>query len=224
MELGIVYLIREKGKPRYVGQTFQTLSKRWESHKEDAKHKKKTPLHVAMSSHLQDFSVQEIERANSPETLDLFEKYWICKFNTQAPDGYNVTKGGQGRHTKLPGNFLYSELIEEVKRVVQEISTGSVVGQSIDPKTSFDRLRFAPSFVMGKNTKGIAYTAFSVAQLLGRTKRGSEVGRKRERASSSVVTALNALALVEVGVLKEEDLESISVPTISSLWAKHRKK
>jgi hypothetical protein len=31
------------------------------------------------------------------------------------------------------------------------------------------------------------------------------------------------VGLVEVGVLKEEDLESISVPTISSLWAKHRK-
>lgn len=76
----------------YVGQTKRTLQERWNGHcrKEDC-----VALHNAIEKYgKENFTVEEIDRAESEEELNLKEAYWIDKLNTMHPNGYNLRTGG----------------------------------------------------------------------------------------------------------------------------------
>lgn len=99
---GFIYLITNKvnGK-QYVGQTTQTVSSRFRSHKERAK-KPKQYIHNAMHIYgIDNFEIKQIEKETALsleelcESLDKLEMYYIKKFNTLNPNGYNNTIGGR---------------------------------------------------------------------------------------------------------------------------------
>ena len=42
----------------------------------------------------ENFTIEEIEKCNSIDELNLREQFWIKELNTLAPNGYNLTTGG----------------------------------------------------------------------------------------------------------------------------------
>lgn len=91
----IVYLITNKinGK-QYVGQTIQKLEDRWKTHRSSISGC--LALKSAIEKYCPDnFTVEVIYEANSMEELNKKEQEFINKLNTLAPNGYNLTTGGE---------------------------------------------------------------------------------------------------------------------------------
>ena len=96
---GYIYIItNSKSHHKYVGQTLQTIEKRWHQHKLDSK-KYDYPLYRAMKKYgLNSFEINEIEKCVSKNKiklsriLDEKEIYWISYFDT-FNNRYNSTIG-----------------------------------------------------------------------------------------------------------------------------------
>ncbi len=117
-----IYKITNKinGKS-YIGQTIRSIRERWENHKTTAKYlKRDTYLYKAIRKYgLENFTIEEIDGANSLSELNYKEFIAIHKNNTLAPNGYNLKEGG--------GNKTNSEasLIKAVsKRNIKKGGTG----------------------------------------------------------------------------------------------------
>lgn len=90
------------GKQRaYIGMTMRPLDARWRAHCADARRGSKGLLHRAIRKYGADnFSVKEIKVSFDWEKLCTSEVYYIRKFDTLYPGGYNLQTGGkQGLHT-----------------------------------------------------------------------------------------------------------------------------
>ena len=90
----IIYCITNKinGKP-YIGQTIRTLEERIADHK----HCKKTLIGKAIQKYGwsdKTFKVEILEVCETLEQLNEREKFWIAKYNSIVPNGYNMTEGG----------------------------------------------------------------------------------------------------------------------------------
>jgi group I intron endonuclease len=108
----IIYKIVNKinGKV-YVGQTRQILQKRIAFH---VWHNE-TPIQKALNKYgINNFTITIIDDAGSREVLNEKEQYWIKELNCMAPNGYNLTAGGEG--------LLYPS--EETRRKIGEKSKG----------------------------------------------------------------------------------------------------
>ena len=99
---GFIYLIINNinGK-RYIGQTIQTIQKRWNSHV--AKYGKRPMVDKAIDLYgKENFTVKEIEKisfkskAELKNQLNILEQFYIKKYNTLSKNkmGYNLTEGG----------------------------------------------------------------------------------------------------------------------------------
>lgn len=110
----LVYLITNtiNGK-RYVGQTSGSLERRWFLHKN---RKSCTALRSAIDKYGENnFTVEALFSVPTKELTGELEIEYIARYNTRAPNGYNLTKGGEGvaalpddvrirRNQKLLGN------------------------------------------------------------------------------------------------------------------------
>lgn len=95
---GVVYLVTNTvtGKV-YVGQTTQTLKRRWRGHIADARTRlKPPPLHLAILKYGENsFSIQCLEECGNRQALDEAERKWVNIYNSSdSNQGYNCTKGG----------------------------------------------------------------------------------------------------------------------------------
>lgn len=106
--MGWIYLITNTVTGhRYVGQTSRTVTARWKQHVSDALHKpnKMTLMGRAIRKYgAESFSVETIGQFTN--CLGEAEKLFIAELNTFAPNGYNLTQGGDGgmvgyKHTPL---------------------------------------------------------------------------------------------------------------------------
>lgn len=91
---GIVYLLIDGTNDReYVGQTIFTVEKRFKIHA-----KADTYIgHVIRARGGEDlFATAILKVCYSKAELDFWEKYFIKARNTKAPNGYNLTDGGEG--------------------------------------------------------------------------------------------------------------------------------
>lgn len=90
-----IYMIRNNVNGKlYIGQTISTLKDRFIHHKKPgfARH---PALFVAMNKYgRENFSIHELDTAKSLEELNLLEPYYIQKYNSLAPNGYNLQTGG----------------------------------------------------------------------------------------------------------------------------------
>jgi group I intron endonuclease len=92
----IIYLITNdiNGK-QYVGQTTQSLKRRWMEHIWDTNKGSTYAIHRAIRKYgAEHFHIKEIDIASSRSELNDKEKYWIAKLNTMYPNGYNLVEGG----------------------------------------------------------------------------------------------------------------------------------
>lgn len=86
----------------YVGQTAQTLERRWTGHCLRAQRQKtQYKLQTAIAEHGKDaFIIEQIDAAKNKAEADEKEIYWIKKLDT-INKGYNVSRGGYyGGNTK----------------------------------------------------------------------------------------------------------------------------
>lgn len=96
---GYIYIIsNKKNGKQYIGQTLKDVHTRFIGHCSNNPH---TYIDRAIQKYGQDnFVVEQIERIvgkdreDVKETLDYLEKFYIDKFNTLSPSGYNVDTGG----------------------------------------------------------------------------------------------------------------------------------
>lgn len=95
----IIYKITNKiNGMAYIGQTKRTLETRWKDHinaSRCANSEAKFKLQRAILEHgAENFTVEQIDIATTPEEADLKEMYWINHFGTFG-NGYNSNPGGK---------------------------------------------------------------------------------------------------------------------------------
>ena len=97
-----VYMIKNtlNGKI-YIGQTTKNIKRRWQKHC-NLKHSCCPILSRAINKYgKENFTIEEIDGTNSLSELNYLEKHYIYKFNSLAPNGYNLQTGGKNfRRTK----------------------------------------------------------------------------------------------------------------------------
>jgi group I intron endonuclease len=94
-----IYLVINKVNGKlYVGQTVQTLKKRWSSHGSDAKRGRgpHALVHALLKYGKENFTIRTLKVCNTIEELNKLEKHFIVRLKTKAPTGYNITDGGDG--------------------------------------------------------------------------------------------------------------------------------
>jgi group I intron endonuclease len=96
----IVYLITNliNGK-QYVGKTTRSLKVRWARHQYEAIRGRKQALYYAIRKYgAVCFSIEVLEEADlkTEQDMNLCEILYIKFLNTKAPNGYNLTDGGEG--------------------------------------------------------------------------------------------------------------------------------
>lgn len=97
MRTGSIYLITNKTNGmQYVGQTINTVEDRWKQHK-NQKARKNDFFHSAIQKYGdENFIVETIEeKIPAGDELDNKEQFYIKKYNTLSPNGYNLTTGGR---------------------------------------------------------------------------------------------------------------------------------
>ena len=100
--MGYIYKITNKNNNKiYIGQTIKSRpSDRFSQHRYNARHlnqeKGISYLHRAMHEEgVNNFIFEIIEEIDN-ELLNEREQYWIATYDSIAPNGYNLTKGGEG--------------------------------------------------------------------------------------------------------------------------------
>jgi group I intron endonuclease len=79
----------------YVGQTTQTLKRRWQKHCADAQTGSEYLIHRAIRKYGEDaFELSVLAEADNLPALDQIEIEQIEKQGTLAPNGYNIKEGG----------------------------------------------------------------------------------------------------------------------------------
>ena len=106
-DFGIVYKVHNKINGKiYIGVTTKGLSRRISEHVME----NSSPVQKALNKYgLQSFDISVIDYAEDKEALFDKEVYWIQFYDCKAPNGYNLTAGGEG-------------LIDPVKEVIDRIS------------------------------------------------------------------------------------------------------
>lgn len=124
MKRGIIYLItnRINGK-MYVGQTTTPLSYRFTNHKSDARNNRGYYLASAIRRYGEEnFTISVILECNECD-LNINEIEQIKLLNTKAPNGYNLTDGGDICFRRL--DLEPSDVIEKF----YELKTASAVAK-----------------------------------------------------------------------------------------------
>ncbi len=97
----IIYKITNKinGKV-YIGQTVQSLHKRWGQHCRTDQSYCRLLSHAIQKYGRENFTIEQIDHAHNRDELDAKEVYWIKFYDSMNRDkGYNLLGGGNKNHT-----------------------------------------------------------------------------------------------------------------------------
>ena len=122
---GILYLLRNQlnGKV-YIGQTIQTLERRWYEHRIDSLTGTKHLYRAIRKAGVENFVCVELGTAQSQEELDAMEIQAIRNFDSTSREfGYNLRPGGSG-----------GPLSEEHKRKIGAANAISLRGKKQSPE------------------------------------------------------------------------------------------
>lgn len=91
----IIYKITNKINGKiYIGQTTTSLKKRWNNH--CCNKQKKLCVGFSIQKYgKENFTIEEIDGANSQSELNYLEQHYIYMYNSLAPNGYNIARGGK---------------------------------------------------------------------------------------------------------------------------------
>ena len=111
----IIYMVTNLVNSKvYVGKTTKTIANRKRSHLTDAKKKSyKSIFHKAIIKHgIENFEWGVVDRCMFEESLNELEKYYIKKFKSKMPYGYNMTDGGEGACGTCPSDETRGKMSE----------------------------------------------------------------------------------------------------------------
>lgn len=99
----------------YIGQTIESLNKRWKRHNWMCTQKRNAMIITSalIKYGETNFKIEEIDTAENLDELNNKEKYYISFYNSISPNGYNIQSGGN--------NFRMSE---ETKLKISIANTG----------------------------------------------------------------------------------------------------
>lgn len=135
--MGFIYKIENSINNKiYIGLTKKTRpSDRFSQHRYLARHLKendKSLLHKAMAKYgVDNFTFTVIEEVEN-ELMPAREQFWIQEYNSQQPNGYNITEGGEGtpgfsrpqtqeeREKRSASNKQFFQEHPETREVVRE--------------------------------------------------------------------------------------------------------
>ena len=108
--MGYIYCITNliNGK-KYIGQTVRSIQDRFKDHSHQAYRPENDsrPICRAIRKYgIENFSIEQIEEVEN-DLLNEREIYWIQEFQTYGKNGYNATKGGDGRYTYDVDDFIH---------------------------------------------------------------------------------------------------------------------
>jgi group I intron endonuclease len=120
MSQGIIYLITNKiNGHKYVGQTTQSMNKRWSSHIRESSYEinNNRPLYQAFQKYgIDNFNIKQIDECDI-SLLNEREIYWINHYNTfETSEGYNATSGGGRPIFSQKTKDLISTKMGEIER------------------------------------------------------------------------------------------------------------
>ena len=94
IKIGFIYIIKNKVNSKvYIGQTRKTIEKRFKEHLSNIE-RRTCPIYLAMKKYgIENFYIEELMQTENNE-LDFYEKFFISKYNSVCPFGYNVLQGG----------------------------------------------------------------------------------------------------------------------------------
>lgn len=145
-------------KKVYIGQTINSIEKRWRRHKEDSL-SNRLDTHFARAIRKygpENFTVEEIDRASSKEELNEKEIYWI-KYYDSCHKGYNSTDGGDDTNTY---KYRTKEEMNITKEKIRQTKLGGKNPMSVKVKCKnektgdeyhFDSLSEMQDFLGGDN-------------------------------------------------------------------------
>lgn len=92
---GSIYIIKNKvNNKTYIGQTIQNSQSRWIAHISKSKSKLATCIQKELKNKLHNFEFEEIMTCFDKNSLNYYEQYFIEKYNSLYPNGYNKKTGG----------------------------------------------------------------------------------------------------------------------------------
>ncbi len=121
--IGFIYKITNSINSKiYIGQTTQSIKKRWCLHK---KSESCRAISSAIKKYGADsFKIEIIEECKTLQELNDREAYWIKEINSLSPNGYNLTTGGNSKtasvETKLKMSEAYNN--QELRNLISTIS------------------------------------------------------------------------------------------------------
>lgn len=119
--MAFIYRITNKINDKsYIGKTIQTLIERFDDHKYQSKYKDTYFYRAIKKYGIEQFHIETICEC-SINDIDEKEKYYIDRYNTLAPNGYNITVGGTGGDTSK--SYNYQKYIDKVR--VEGLARGS---------------------------------------------------------------------------------------------------
>lgn len=129
--MGCVYLVRSPSGKGYVGITKHDASARWKVHVRESSYSKWSALHEALRKYGSGaFVIETLFESDYWEELAAAEVRFISELGTKAPNGYNLTDGGEG----CPG--LPEEIEAERVRKIARALTGKPLSASHKAKLS----------------------------------------------------------------------------------------
>ena len=114
----------------YIGQVYnKSIYDRFRRHISEAKPTSKSYIGRAIAKYgFENFTIKEIDTANTLEELNEKEKYWIKYYNsTDLNYGYNLTPGGDGGNTYLCKS---NDEMREIKKKLSDANSGSNNGMA----------------------------------------------------------------------------------------------
>lgn len=128
-----IYIIRNKINDKvYIGQA-DFAWRRWGTHLRDAHSKPKTVIDKAIKKYGEkNFWYELLE--SQIQNYDEKEIFWIKKYNSQVPNGYNVAPGGKGTGSGI--NHVSSSINSQeiLDLIIDDIKTGELPFEKIAKK------------------------------------------------------------------------------------------
>lgn len=199
--MGIIYMFTSPSNKSYIGQTIQALEARRSQHVHS---KCCRLLHHAIAKYgINNFKCEVLTECSDDE-LNENEAFFIKKYNTLTPNGYNLTTGGDSNYSVgIETRQLNSTIIK--RRYGQEhlpLYVGTVrrektiIGYKIKGHPNYPK---QIKFVNSTNTEDALNKCMIYYQLLNNMPEGFEVQQSIQRRRDDITSSLpkNVYAIKE---------------------------
>lgn len=113
--MGYIYIIKNKINSKvYIGQTRKTINDRWKEHLSNVFIRDQA-IYLAMRKYgIENFYIEELEYVENDNYIDNREIFYIRKYNSLAPNGYNLILTGKSFKNDNP--MFHPEIAQKVSK------------------------------------------------------------------------------------------------------------